>query len=202
MVRVARVLFMVLAAALGLTTPPTASSSAAAASPTVATYVYDGHHQSAPPISSTPERGPPASYNVITGFNATDCHSQVVSPRPNAAAAGTTTTYSARDALVQVAHPMATTEAQPSAAHSHPVAFARGRVAANAVGKAPQVLRVGDVKLSAVPKGAVGTPTQTGKGLEYAIPRGTPELDPRVVGVRIMDPVAKGKYQYPSGYSV
>lgn len=47
---------------------------------------------------------------------------------------------------------------------SHRIVVATG-VAANAVGKAPQVLRVGDVKLSAVPKGAVGRPTQTGKGL-------------------------------------
>jgi hypothetical protein len=67
---------------------------------------------------------------------------------------------------------------------------------------APQVLRVGDVKLSAVPKGAIGTPTVTGKGLEYGIPAGTPELDPRVAGIRIMDPVATGKYQYPKGYAV
>jgi hypothetical protein len=38
--------------------------------------------------------------------------------------------------------------------------------------------------------------------LEYAIPRGTPEIDPRVSSVRIMDPVATGKYQYPNGYAV
>lgn len=45
-------------------------------------------------------------------------------------------------------------------------------------------------------------PVQTGKGSMYAIPRGTPETDPRVTGVRIMDPVTTGKYQYPNGYAV
>ncbi len=74
--------------------------------------------------------------------------------------------------------------------------------AANTVAKMPRVLRVGDVKLPAVPKGAVGTPVDTGKGLEYVIPRGTPEIDPRVTSVRIMDPVTSGKYQYPNGYAV
>ncbi len=74
--------------------------------------------------------------------------------------------------------------------------------AANSGLRAPQVLRVGDVKLSAVPKGAVGTPAQTGKGMEYVIPRGTPEISDRVASVRIMDPVTSGKYQYPNGYAV
>lgn len=71
-----------------------------------------------------------------------------------------------------------------------------------AVTRAPQVLRVGDLKLSAVPRGAVGTRTTTGKGLEYAIPRGTAELSERVASVRIMDPVTTGKYVYPNGYAV
>jgi hypothetical protein len=75
-------------------------------------------------------------------------------------------------------------------------------VAANAVTRAPQVLRVGELKLSAVPKGVVGTPTTTGKGLEYAIPRGTPELSERVASIRIMDPVTTGKNVYPNGYAV
>ena len=44
-------------------------------------------------------------------------------------------------------------------------------------------------------------PTQTGKGLEYAIPRGTPEISERVAAVRIMAPVTTGKYQYPNGYA-
>lgn len=73
---------------------------------------------------------------------------------------------------------------------------------ANSGHRAPQVLRVGDVKLSAVPSGAVGTPTQNGKGMEYVIPRGTPEISETVASVRIMDPVTSGKYQYPNGYAV
>ena len=72
-------------------------------------------------------------------------------------------------------------------------------VAANTVTRAPQILRVGELKLSAVPKGVVGTPTTTGKGLEYAIPRGTPELSERVASIRIMDPVTTGKNVYPNG---
>ena len=74
------------------------------------------------------------------------------------------------------------------------------------IGKAalrtPEVIRVMDVKLPGVPKAAVGTPVTTGKGLEYAIPRGTPELHPNVVSVRIMDPVTSGRYQHPNGYAV
>jgi hypothetical protein len=70
----------------------------------------------------------------------------------------------------------------------------------------PEVLRV-DVGqdrlvLPAVPKGALGTPVTTGRGLEYAIPPGTAELDPRVAYIRIMDPVTSGPYQYPNGYAV
>ena len=79
---------------------------------------------------------------------------------------------------------------------------AASAAATNAVTRAPQVLRVGELKLSAVPKGAVGTPTTTGKGLEYAIPRGTPELSERVASIRIMDPVTTGKHVYPNGYAV
>ncbi len=47
-----------------------------------------------------------------------------------------------------------------------------------------------------------GTPVESGKGLKYPIPHGTPELDPRVASIRIMDPVTSGKYQYPKGYAV
>jgi hypothetical protein len=66
----------------------------------------------------------------------------------------------------------------------------------------PQALRVGDVKIAAVPKGASGTRTATGKGMEYQIPSGTPELSPNVASIRIMDPVTTGKYTYPNGYAV
>lgn len=53
-----------------------------------------------------------------------------------------------------------------------------------------------------LPKGAAGTPVATGKGWAYDIPAGTKGLDPRVVQVRVMDPVTTGKYQYPNGYVV
>ncbi|MFI1658593.1 polymorphic toxin-type HINT domain-containing protein [Streptomyces sp. NPDC020472] len=53
-----------------------------------------------------------------------------------------------------------------------------------------------------LPKGAAGTPVETGKGMAYDIPAGTEGLDPRVTQVRVMDPVTKGKYQYPNGYVV
>jgi hypothetical protein len=73
-------------------------------------------------------------------------------------------------------------------------------VAANAAARAPGVIRVGEMKLPGVPKGVTGTPTTSGKGLQYQIPRGTPEIDPRVASIRVMDPVTTGKYQYPNGY--
>ncbi|MFG3350340.1 polymorphic toxin-type HINT domain-containing protein [Streptomyces sp. NPDC048018] len=53
-----------------------------------------------------------------------------------------------------------------------------------------------------LPKGAAGTPVDTGKGWAYDIPAGTKGLDPRVVQVRVMDPVTTGKYQYLNGYVV
>lgn len=76
-------------------------------------------------------------------------------------------------------------------------AFALRRAA-----KAPDILKVGELKLPGVPKGATGKFVKTGKGLEYEIPSGTPEIDPRVTHVRVMDPVTSGKYQYPNGYAV
>ena len=69
------------------------------------------------------------------------------------------------------------------------------------VSPTPQFLRVGDVRLPAVPRGAVGTVTDKGKGLRYNIPAGTPELHPSVASVRIMNPVVSGKYTYPNGYA-
>lgn len=68
--------------------------------------------------------------------------------------------------------------------------------------KPPEVLKVGDVKLPAVPKDALGHPTNNGLGMTYDIPKGTPELDPRVTQVRIMRPITEGKYTYPDGYAV
>jgi hypothetical protein len=66
--------------------------------------------------------------------------------------------------------------------------LARARRAA----KALEVIKVGDLRLPGVPYGVIGVPVKTGKGLEYAIPPGTPELDPRVTSIRVMDPVTSG----------
>lgn len=66
----------------------------------------------------------------------------------------------------------------------------------------PQILRVGDARITAVPAGAAGKPTVTGKGLVYEIPSGTPELSPNVSSIRVMDPMVTGKYTYPNGYAV
>jgi hypothetical protein len=76
---------------------------------------------------------------------------------------------------------------------------ATGVAADTADAVTPGVIRAGDLKLPGVPKGAVGTVTNNGKGLQYAIPRGTPELDERVTGIRVMDPTTTGKYPYPNG---
>jgi hypothetical protein len=43
--------------------------------------------------------------------------------------------------------------------------------------------------------------TDNGQGLRYAIPRGTPEIDSRVTGIRIMNPTT-GKNAYSNGYAV
>ncbi|MFC3996534.1 polymorphic toxin-type HINT domain-containing protein [Nocardiopsis sediminis] len=53
-----------------------------------------------------------------------------------------------------------------------------------------------------IPQGVAGVPVETGKGLQYDIPAGTPGLDSRVAFVRVMDPVTTGRYQYPNGYIV
>lgn len=74
------------------------------------------------------------------------------------------------------------------------------RPSANAAASPPGVIRVDDLKLPGVPNGVRGTPTTSGKGMQYEIPRGTPELDPRVASIRVMDPVTTGKYHYPNGY--
>lgn len=56
-------------------------------------------------------------------------------------------------------------------------------------------------EIVAVPRGAMGpTPTATGKGFQFTGGSGGHGLDPRVTGIRIMDPVTTGKYPYPHGY--
>lgn len=81
------------------------------------------------------------------------------------------------------------------------VGFVAAETATGVEGITPQVIRAGDLKLPGVPKGAVGSVIDNGKGLTYAIPRGTPEIDPRVTQIRIMGPTT-GKYANPNGYAV
>ena len=56
------------------------------------------------------------------------------------------------------------------------------------------------IELPGIPNRAIGVPTETGNGLNYEIPPGTPGLNSRVVSIRVMDPVTSGPYQYPGGY--
>jgi hypothetical protein len=58
------------------------------------------------------------------------------------------------------------------------------------------------VEIPGVPESTPGVVTETGKGVVYPIPEGTPGLDPRVTSLRIMDPLTTGRYQYPNGYAV
>ena len=51
-----------------------------------------------------------------------------------------------------------------------------------------------------VPSGATGPNPARGDGIQFTGGSGGHGLDPRVTDVRIMDPVTKGKYQYPNGY--
>ncbi len=52
-----------------------------------------------------------------------------------------------------------------------------------------------------VPEGANGPiPAESGKGFQFTGGSGGDPLSPRVAGVRVMDPVASGKYLYPNGY--
>ena len=52
-----------------------------------------------------------------------------------------------------------------------------------------------------VPKGATGPiPANSGKGIQFVGGSGGNGLSPKASGVRIMDPVTTGKYQYPGGY--
>ena len=52
-----------------------------------------------------------------------------------------------------------------------------------------------------VPEGAYGPlPVKSGKGFMYIGGKGGNGLDPKVTGVRFMDPVTTGKYPHPDGY--
>jgi hypothetical protein len=178
----------------------------AVAIPTATGHAYRYNVDLHPAVTAvTPaERGPPAhGYAYATNCGAVDHRSR------DASACSETTAVPAYDAEGQPVHgahvgcagisPL--DQVRPS--DGDPARLATTGVAANAGGRvAPDLLRGGDLKLPADPKGAVCTPTQTGKGMEYVIPRGTPEISEKVASVRIMDPVTSGKYQYPNGYAV
>ncbi|MGM1017300.1 MAG: DUF6531 domain-containing protein [Actinomycetota bacterium] len=83
-----------------------------------------------------------------------------------------------------------------------PSASATTRTASGVKPPTPTVVRVGQTRIPAVPHGVTGVPTASGKGFEYRIPAGTPELSPQVATIRIMSPVTQGKYLYPNGYVV
>jgi hypothetical protein len=52
-----------------------------------------------------------------------------------------------------------------------------------------------------VPAGASGpVPVRTGNGMQFTGGSGGFGLDPKVTGIRIMEPVTTGKYTYPQGY--
>jgi|SRR5580658_2492340 hypothetical protein len=52
-----------------------------------------------------------------------------------------------------------------------------------------------------IPEGATGpTSVSSGNGVQFSGGSGASWLDPRVAGVRVMDPVTSGKYLYPNGY--
>ena len=54
-----------------------------------------------------------------------------------------------------------------------------------------------------VPAGAVGpSAVRTKKGVQYEGGSGGYGFDPRTTGLRVMDPVLTGRYQYPTGYGV
>jgi hypothetical protein len=67
----------------------------------------------------------------------------------------------------------------------------------------PQVIQgPGGETLPLAPENAIGSIVNNGRGMMFDIPPGTAGLDPRVVGVRIMDPIDSGPYPYPNGYAV
>jgi hypothetical protein len=190
--------------ALGLAIPPSAAAAPApAANPAI--YVYDYAPHDVDRNYTDPERGPPVSPDasrVLAGQPSIALRADDPLARSTLARSAGSTTYDLPGSLVRLNNGSATTQEVAQATSGDLLPLQCWRVAAKSGLRAPQVLRVGDVKLSAVPKGAVGTPTQTGKGMEYVIPRGTPEISESVASVRIMDPVTSGKYQYPNGYAV
>lgn len=196
----------IVAILLGLLGSLTASADAAAPSKdTIAIHVYDTAIYDQPVDYAASERGPPSTQLVVgvaAGQSTVDHFLDGTSARPDIEASSLIYVYDDAASLMQVARGGHTGAEASGAAVGDLSSLQQGGVAANSGSRAPQALRVGELKLSAVPKGVVGTPTKTGKGLDYVIPRGTPELSERVASIRIMDPVTTGKNVYPNGYAV
>jgi hypothetical protein len=169
----------------------------------VPAHTYDNDAAPVRLSTSVSERGPPTfAYDYSGRTLAVDTTSHGTSTRPQSVMAGAHTIYDHGARSAQLDNVTATTGTAAGAREADLRAPSDTMVAANAVPRAPHVLRVGELKLPAVPKGATGTPSKYGDGLQYAIPRGTPELDPRVASIRIMGPRTTGKHQYPNGLAV
>lgn len=70
-----------------------------------------------------------------------------------------------------------------------------------AAARGPSFIARSNGEVIRVPEGATGpTPTDNGLGFQFRGGSGGDPLDPRVTGVRVMDPVTSGKYLYPNGY--
>lgn len=74
------------------------------------------------------------------------------------------------------------------------------RIASSAVA-APRVLHLEGVRLPAVPRGAVGTPTRSGGGLIYPRPA-TPPLHRNVDSIRVMPARNQGRHPQARPYAV
>ena len=157
-------------------------------------YTYDHSLTSATPTASTSERGPPVpGYTFAAAPGSVDYASNGGGPvYPNGASPRVVTDYDLPSVPAQGARVPRTTEEPAQRAGTSPARVRHLQVAANAAARTPGAIRVGELKLPGVPKGVTGTPTTTGKGLQYQIPRGTPEIDPRVASIRVMDPVTTG----------
>lgn len=200
--RVGTLVAAVIAAVLALLAAQVPNAVAVAHEESLPVHAYDGTRAVDLFDDTATERGPPAAHDRATTYDAVDRRSHGALGRPEIGAGHVHTAYDQLVRPARIASSGTTTQEQAHRADGGLSSPAPTGVAANAVTRAPQVLRVGELKLSAVPRGAVGTPTTTGKGLEYAIPRGTPERSERVASIRIMDPVTTGKHVYPNGYAV
>lgn len=119
---------------MGIWHPAEAS---AAALPPGATYIYDGHHHTAPPMANISERGPPAASDRPATYDATARRSDGPSARPNLPIAPATYDYDNLARFVQTAHGSPGVWEQVGSADSGSAIVTRSDVAANT---APQVL--------------------------------------------------------------